>query len=211
MKKLCMLSCMFFFCLSLRAFASDVQDKKEDEKWSFPYTKEFGIVSGYAHGSLKEKGSYKIIPVLVRFGFNLDSIGLGFCDFLRPVASKMNMKPRGFTEIILEPYVNTVVSPDSNIEAGCTILLKYSYPLTQKIYPYVLGGGGGIFLSQHTREESTQWGYAPQIGTGFSYFFKKDTALNVEYRYRHSSNADYKAPNEGINVNMFLVGVSWFY
>ena len=211
MRKIFMLSCMFVFCLSLYAFASDLQDKKEDEKWSFPYTKEIGIISGYAHGNLKEKGSYKIIPGIVRLGFNLDSIGFGFCDLLRPVARKLDIKLKGFTEIILEPYANAVVSPDSNVEAGCTILLKYSYPLTQKIYPYALGGGGAAYISQHTREESTQWGFTPQLGAGFSYFFRKDTALNVEYRYRHFSNADLKKPNDGINVNLFLIGISWFY
>ncbi len=211
MRKIFILSCMFVFFLSLCAFASDLQNKKEDEKWSFPYTKEIGIISGYAHGNLKEKGSYKIIPGIVRLGFNLDSIGLGFCDLLRPVTRKLDMKPKGFTEIILEPYANTVVNPDSNVEAGCTILLKYSYPLTQKIYPYALGGGGMAYISQHTREESTQWGFTPQIGAGISYFFRKDTSLSFEYRYRHFSNADLKQPNDGINVDMFLVGVSLFY
>jgi opacity protein-like surface antigen len=83
--------------------------------------------------------------------------------------------------------------------------------LTQKIYPYVLSGVGVGYISQHTREQSIQLGFTPQVGAGISYFFKKDTALNVEYRYRHFSNAKIKEPNDGINVNMFLVGVSLFY
>jgi len=211
MKRMLVLIFMFISCFSICAVASDLQENKEDEKWSFPYTKEIGIISGYAHGNLEEKGSYKIIPAILRLGFNLDSIGLGFSDLLRPIARKIDMEPKGFTEFMLELYANTVVSPDSNAEAGCAIFLKYSYPLTQKIYAYALGGGGVGYISQHTREQSTQWGFTPQIGTGLTYFFREDTALNLEYRYRHFSNADIEKPNDGINVNMFLIGISLFY
>ena len=136
---------------------------------------------------------------------------MGFCDILHPVARKLNIRLKGFTEFLLESYVNAVVSPNGNVEAGAAIFLKYSYPLTEKIYPYAVGGGGMAYISQHTREQSTQWGFTPQIGAGISYFFRKDTALNVEYRYRHFSNANIKKPNDGINVNMFLVGISLFY
>jgi opacity protein-like surface antigen len=202
---------MFVFSLSLCAFASNSQNEKEDQEWSFPYTKEIGVLSGYAHGNLSEKGSYKIIPGIIRLGFNLDSIGFKFSNILPPAVRKSNIKIKGFMEFLLESYVNAVVSPDSNVETGAAVFLKYSYPLTQKIYPYVLSGVGVGYISQHTREQSIQLGFTPQVGAGISYFFKKDTALNVEYRYRHFSNAKIKEPNDGINVNMFLVGVSLFY
>ncbi len=211
MIRIFLLSFIFVFCLSLRAFASDSQNKNEEQKWSFPYVYETGILTGFARTKLDEKGNYDIIPIIARFGYNLDSIGFGFCDLLNSIFGKLHVKPKGFTEFILEPFINTVISPNYNIEAGCTILLKYSYPLTEKIYPYAIGGGGGAFITQHTREEATQWGFTPQIGAGVSYFFRKDTALNVEYRRRHFSNADLKEPNTGINVDMFLFGISFFY
>ena len=212
MRRMFVLSFMFVFCLLLPAFASDLQDKKEDEEWSFPYTKEIGIISGYAHGNLNEKGSYKIIPGIIRLGFNLDSMGFKFSNILLPPAArKLNIKVKGFMELLLESYVNGVVSPDSNFETGAAVLIKYNYPLTQKIYLCALAGVGVGYRSQHTREQAIQWGFNPQIGAGFSYFLRKDTALNVEYRYRHASNANLRQPNEGINVNMFLIGVSWFY
>ncbi|MCX5714403.1 MAG: acyloxyacyl hydrolase, partial [Candidatus Omnitrophica bacterium] len=192
MRKIFVLSCALVFLLSSYAYASDLENKKEDEKWSFPYTKEIGVISGYAQGKLEEKGLYKIIPGILRLGFNLDSIGLGFCDILHPAARKLNIKLKGFTEFLLETYANGVVSPDDNVEAGAAIFLKYSYPLTQKIYPYALGGGGVGYISQHTREQAIQWGFTPQIGAGISYFFRKDTSLSLEYRKRHFSNADIK-------------------
>ncbi len=210
MLRLLFLSLMFVFCLFLRAFAVDSSSMDKELKWSFPYVHETGIFTGFARTKLDEKGNYDIIPAIGRFGYNLDSIGFGFCDLLSPVFDKVHVKPKGFTEFILEPFINTVINPNYNIEAGCAILLKYSYPLTEKIYPYAIGGGGGAYITQHTREEATQWGFTPQLGTGVLYFFKKDTALSVEYRYRHLSNANIKEPNTGINVDMFLVGISFF-
>ncbi|MFH0917882.1 MAG: acyloxyacyl hydrolase [Candidatus Omnitrophota bacterium] len=210
MKKILICSCLFIFGISIYVFASDSQNEKEDGR-GLPYTKEIGIISGYAHGNLQEKGSYKIIPVILRLGYSLDSIGLGFCDLIRPLADKLKMKPKGYTGLINEFHLNGVFAPDSNLEAGWTLLIKYSYPVTEKFHPYLIGGGGFGYITQHTREQSMQWGFTPQFGTGFSYFFKKDLALNVEYRRRHFSNANIKRPNGGINVNMFLIGISRFY
>ena len=211
MRKIFILSCIFIFSLSSYAFCADSKDNLNEEKWSFPFSKEVGVISGYAHGNLEVKGSYKVIPFIVRLGFNLDTIGFGFSDLILPLATKLGMNPKGFTEFIVEPYINTVVSPRTNIEAGCGILLKYSYPLTTKLYPYALGGLGMAYLSQHTRTQSTHWGFTPQLGLGLMYFFKKDIALDFEYRYRHFSNAGIKKPNNGINVNMFLIGLSKFF
>lgn len=212
MRKKIMLSSIFVIFMSLCAFASDLQNAgKENKQVDLPYTKEIGIISGYAHGNLQEKGSYKIIPAILRLGYSLDSVGLGFCDLIRPLTDKLKMEPKGYTGLINEFNLNGVIAPNSNLEAGWTLALKYSYPVTKKFHPYCIGGVGLEFISQHTREQSMQWGFTPQFGTGFSYFFRKDLALNVEYRRRHFSNANIKRPNGGINVNMFLIGVSWFH
>ena len=186
-------------------------DKPIEEGWKFPFTKEIGIITGYASGHLEEKRDYRIIPGIVRLGFNLNSIGFGFTDLIKPITDKLHIKTKGFTEIILEPFLNTVITPNTNIEIGCTLLLKYAYPLTEKLYPYGLAGGGVIYFTQHTREQSLQYGFNPQVGVGMTYFFKKDLALSVEYRYRHMSNAAIKEPNSGINVGMVLVGLSKYY
>jgi opacity protein-like surface antigen len=212
MKKILALSLILACFTSFPVFAADGQNtEKNGQKQDLPYTKEIGIITGYAHGNLSEKGSYKIIPVILRLGYSLDSMGLGFCDLIRPIADKWEMKPKGYTGLINEFHLNGVFAPDSNLEAGWTLLIKYSYPVTDKFHPYLIGGGGFGYITQHTREQSMQWGFTPQFGTGFSYFFKKNVALNLEYRRRHFSNANIKRPNGGINVNMFLVGVSWFY
>lgn len=201
---------LFGFCVVIPAFALD-QDK-EKEPGSVPeYLRETGILTGYAHGNLMDKGSYKLIPVILRLGYNLDAKGLGFCDLIRPLADKLKMKPKGFTSLVNEFNLNTSWEPDSNIEIGWTLLLKYSYPVTAKFHPYCIGGVGLGYITQQTLEQSMQFGFTPQFGTGFSYFLKKELALNVEYRRHHFSNCNIKHPNSGINVDTFLLGISYFY
>ena len=50
-----------------------------------------------------------------------------------------------------------------------------------------------------------------QGGAGFSYFVKDNLSVNVEYRKRHVSNASIKEPNGGIEANVYLVGMSWYF
>ena len=147
MRRIFILIFMFVFSLSLRAFASDLQNEKEDEIWTFPYVREKGIFTGFAGTKLDEKGNYEIVPAILRLGYNLDSIDLGFCNLFSPIFRGLRIKPKGFTEFLLEPFVNTVISPDNNVEGGFAVLLKYSYPLTEKIYPYAVGGGGMAILA----------------------------------------------------------------
>jgi len=176
--------------------------KSVEEKKRSCYLKEFGIFTGTVEGTLKEKEDYHIVPLIARFGFDLNS-------FLNKLNIRLNEKQLFLFD--LEPFFNTVTDPDLNIEIGSNFLFKYGYFINKKVCPYVEGGAGIIYITQHTREQSTQFNFVPQFGGGVSYFIKDKTAVSFEYRYRHLSNSAIEQPNKGINVNMFLVGLSWFY
>jgi len=170
-----------------------------DGKKSF--IKEIGLLSGYSYGSLKDKDDYELVPLILRIGFDL-----------KPFLNKFNIDSKGLVEFLLEPFANTVISPDNNAEVGFNLLFRYAFPLTERFYPYIEGGVGFVYMTQHTLEQSTQYNFVPQGGVGVIYFIKKNKlALNAGYRYRHLSNASIKSPNGGINVNMFLAGLSLFY
>ena len=77
--------------------------------------------------------------------------------------------------------------------------------------PYVKFGAGPVYISQHTREQSTQFNFVDTAGVGFNWFYKENLAFSFEYRYRHLSNASIKHPNKGIDTNSFLVGMSFFF
>jgi len=189
----------FVFILFFGLFAGKLFAQETDKKKSC--LKELGLFFGYASGDLIDKDDYELVPAILRLGFDLE-----------PFLNKFHIDLPGITEIELEPFVNTVVNPDSNVEAGFNLLFKYAYPLTERIYPYLEGGAGFLYMSQHTLEQATQYNFIPQAGAGLTLFLQKDKlALSAGYRYRHLSNASIKHPNKGINVDMVLVGMSLFY
>ncbi len=186
MKKTLVLS-VFFLCLASlpKAYALDGIE----------------VFSGYLDGRLDDtKKDYQAVPLLVGLIFDL-----------KPLTSKIGINPKGRVDFILEPFINTVTSPNSNVEVGSNFLFEYVFPLSEKFQPYVKGGIGALYMSQHTLEQSTQYNFLPQGGGGIRYFLKDNVALNFEYRYRHLSNASLKSPNSGIDANMYLGGVTIFF
>lgn len=190
----------------VRSSASGVRPKERKVK---PYAtegqpqralREVAFTSGFAWGNLKEQDHYEVIPLMVSLGFDL-----------KPILAKIGLYTKGLFNINVEPFLGYVISPNNNAELGCSFLLKFAYPLTKKIRPYIEGGSGLIYLTQHTREQSTQFNFVDQGGVGLSYLFKDNLSLNVGYRFRHISNASIKEPNSGINSDMILCGVSVLY
>ena len=175
---------------------SSPKETSDHPRW----LKEIGIFSGYASGPLDEKPDYELVLTIFRLGLDLN-----------PFINKFGLDTKGLLELQLEPFINTVVSPNNNVEIGSNFVLKYAFPLTKKFYPYVEGGLGMLYMSQHTREQSTQYNFLPQGGVGLMYFLKDNLALTVGYRYRHLSNNSFKSPNSGINVDMYLAGISIVY
>jgi predicted porin len=63
-------------------------------------------------------------------------------------------------------------------------------------------------MTLHTREQSTQFNFASTGALGMHYFFKENTALTIEGRYRHVSNAGIDHPNSGINNTFAVAGIT---
>ena len=160
-----------------------------------------GVMSGYLFANLKHKQDYKNIPLFVSFNF----------DYRHLFRNADKFKFKGDVVFSLEPFVNTVYSPDMNVETGVNFLARYVFPSKSKFKFYIKGGVGVLYMSQHTREQSTQYNFLPQGGPGVSYFLNKHTSVDFEYRFRHLSNAGFKRPNGGINANVFLCGITHYF
>jgi opacity protein-like surface antigen len=178
------------------------------------HVKELGIMTGYGASGLPTQDDYRVLPLYLHVGIDMDKLKLGYCDWIEKAAKSWFHKdfhPKGYTEFVMEPFVSYVPSPNTNMEVGFVLLSKFAYPLTPKIHPYIFGGGGVMYITQHLHNQATQYNFTPQIGAGVSYLLKDDFAVNCEYRWRHFSNAHLKEPNDGVNVDLILVGVSWFF
>ena len=159
------------------------------------------ILSGYFWGDLKDpQDDYQGVPLFV--GLNFDA---------KPLFSKIGINTKGRLDFVVEPFANTIISPDGNAEVGSNFLIKYVFPLSEKFQPYFKGGLGMLYMSQHTREQGSQYNFLPQAGVGFHYFIKDTVAISCEYRYRHLSNNGFADPNGGIDVDMALAGISFFF
>ncbi len=159
------------------------------------------FLTGFGVAKLEEKGSYHITPFLVDLDFDL-----------KPLAKKININPPSLIQGIIEPFISYVSAPDNNAEIGNNFLLKIGFvPDTWKFQPYFKGGVGLVYITQHTIEQGSQFNFNEYTGLGMHYFFKKNLALTIEYRYRHLSNAGIEKPNSGINTSYGICGVSYLF
>ncbi len=157
------------------------------------------FLSGFGWGELREKEDYKLIPFIVDFNFNL-----------KPLIQKVNINLEQLFQFQLEPFISFVSCPDANLETGTSFFLKTGLlPRAWKFQPYVKVGVGMVYLTQHTREQGSQFNFIEQGGAGIHYFFRKNIAFSVEYRMRHLSNANIEPPNKGIETAFLLAGISY--
>lgn len=159
---------------------------------------ETGFASGHNLGRMKGNRKFESIFFSYLLGYDVE-----------PILNKLRLGVPGKVQINFAPFLNPVIAPDSNVEFGFDLLLKYSFPIVKKIWPYVEAGYGWIYSTQHTAEQATQWNFLVQGGGGFSFFVKENVSLNLGYRRRHYSNKDTKEPNKGIDSSMYIIGISF--
>ncbi|MEW5759053.1 MAG: acyloxyacyl hydrolase [Candidatus Omnitrophota bacterium] len=194
MKKI-VLIIMFLFIFSSFSFSAD--DQEESKKGIL---RELGVYGGYAKGHLDRQGPYHVAQMGLRFGFDMN-----------PLLAKIHLKPPiGEFDFVIEPFINPIIDPRSNVELGAALMFKYMLPLSKRFSIYAEFGAAPSYYTLHTQEQSTQFNFIDQAGGGFYVFLKDGLALNAGYRRRHMSNASIKRPNSGINTDSYLLGLSYF-
>jgi opacity protein-like surface antigen len=62
-----------------------------------------------------------------------------------------------------------------------------------------------------TSDQANGFIFSDTIGAGLSFFVTEYSAINVEYRLRHMSNAGMEKPNGGIDTHFGTIGYSLFF
>ncbi len=157
------------------------------------------MIAGFGKGGFTE-GSYEHIVLIWHLGFDL-----------KRVFSRLEDN-RGILTFIMEPKINPVISPaEKDVEFGISFGLKYRYPLTQKLSGYVLGSAGPHYITVKSTDQANGFIFFNTVGAGFSFSLTEKTALSLEYRFRHISNADTEDPNVGIESHIGAIGYSMFF
>jgi opacity protein-like surface antigen len=164
-------------------------------------TGEFGLLTGYGSsfaGFGETRHKVQTWDAILRAGFFLsDEIGRGSWY-------------QGRHEVLLELPYHLALDHDGRSMVGGYVLGHWRFTSLDRFVPYVLAGGGPLFVDLGLPTMGTKLCFSYQGGTGLQYLINKDTALSLEYRYHHISNAGTATPNEPINSNKLLLGISFY-
>jgi len=194
MKKIALLSLTFLFlCISLALADEGVKPRSGLQGIEF--------LTGYGKGGLRAQKAYQVAPFIVDLDF----------DF-KQITKKIGFNPPSLVQFQLEPFMDWIYGPHSNIETGVGLMFKFGLvPDTWKFQLYIKGGSAPSFTSLKYREEADGFNFLSSGCAGFHYFITKKIALTAEYRYRHLSNAGRASPNRGVNTQLMLAGVAYTF
>jgi len=119
---------------------------------------------------------------------------------------------KGIVQYQCEPVLGQITKPNGRMEFGLSFAgFKYNFTsLNSRWSPYSNFGFGMIYEPIGHHVQGTNLNFILQTGVGLQYFLDEKNALNVQYRYRHISNATMELPNSSINSSFVLVGYSFF-
>jgi lipid A 3-O-deacylase len=174
--------------------------EEADSGWRSKFSlTESTMIAGFGKGGFTE-GSYEHIGLIWQLGFDL-----------RRVFSRLEDN-RGTLTFIMEPEINKIISPvGDDVEFGISFGVKYRYPLTQKLSGYALVSVGPHYITVESTDQANGFIFFNTVGAGFSFFLTEKTALSLEYRFRHISNANTEEPNVGIESHIGAIGYSMFF
>jgi lipid A 3-O-deacylase len=165
-------------------------------------TSEYALMTGYGithkyFGATRTQ--VQTWDAIARFGYFLsDEVGEGSWY-------------QGRHEIMLELPYHLGVDHDYRSMFGGYLLGSWKFTGIEGMAPYIIAGGGVLYVDLGLPTMGTRLNYSYQAGTGVQYFISKDTALMAEYRYHHISNAGTANPNEPINSSKILFGFTKYY
>ena len=155
------------------------------------------VLTGFGHGNLNPPQlDYRDQHLAVAFGRDIKPF----------MQRRWHMHPPGDWDFRWEPFYSHVSSPGRNLEVGCMASLRIGFPTRGRWEPYIAGGTGPMYTSQHTLEQSTQFNFVSYGAAGIEYRCSERTAISMEVWTRHYSNGRIKEPNAGVDTHDWILG-----
>ena len=118
---------------------------------------------------------------------------------------------RGRWELAQELFGGGQIYPGSRYLIGETTVLRYNFINRTRWMPFVDAGAGVLATDIGAPDLGSTFEFNEQAGPGIRFFWRKNLALDFQYRFIHISNAGLKEPNQGVNGHLFCAGVSWCF
>ncbi len=172
---------------------ADCMFQKGDHEW--------GILSGYGHNfpSTADILRGKNVTEDVQF------------IFLIPYWGKVIKEWNGCwsLEFITETFLTYAIQESkSRYAVGVTPLFQFNFKKVGRVTPFINLGSGVLYTNLDPEGFGSEFDFTPQIGTGVRYQMGHNRFLTLSYRFHHISNANTVHPNESIDSNFFIIGIS---
>ncbi len=161
---------------------------------------EYALLAGYGithRGFGATRTQVQTVDAILRYGhFLSDEHGAGWY--------------RGRHELFVELPLHLTVDPRVRTMTGGYLLGSWKFTSLDRLAPYLFAGGGVLYNDLGLATQGTRLNFSYQGGVGLQWFYRRDVALGIEYRYHHVSNAGTADPNEPLNSSKILFGVSLY-
>ena len=154
-----------------------------------------------AYGSAQEINGSKLVDIATA-GFRWTRVfGLAGEGFLggRPALS-----------IELLPVVAFEQKPRA-FGTGFNIVYGHYFSVDGSVRPVVRLGAGFIFANRKVPVDETRHNFSLLAGIGVDFMVGARSAISVEYRFHHVSNADFGNVNPGINAHTAVLGLTFYF
>ena len=110
----------------------------------------------------------------------------------------------------LEPQINPVLVSGklSELEFGCNFGFRFEKEIGEQDLLYWAIGTGPHFITQESRQQHPGYIFSDNFIFGWYHQLSGDYYSNLQYRFRHISNAGIYEPNLGIDNSFVGLGVS---
>jgi len=167
--------------------------------WTWPTVERWELRTGYGYQYVNKKSRpthFQIHPLLPSAVIPMGRV-VG-PSWLR---GRWAWNPELLIAFFSYPYVRPML--------GFTPLqFRYTLETKGRWTPYGLLGAGVLYAPINRSESDSQANFNIQGALGVEYALSKDTALIVEYRHLHVSNAGLGHENAGLDAHTFLAGLS---
>ncbi|MBI3141832.1 MAG: acyloxyacyl hydrolase [Bacteroidetes bacterium] len=116
---------------------------------------------------------------------------------------------KGHFMAYIEPQVNPVLLSGrlSDLELGCNGGIRYQMQLNANNQLYWAVGTGPHYITVRTRTQHRGYIFSDNFIMGWQHALGERLRGNIQYHFRHISNAGIMRPNQGIDNHFVSLGV----